>query len=264
MKRFTDTLKWQDPWFRRLSSQSKLLWFYLVDHCDNIGLVDLDLNLVSSDCGTKITDAHISELSDRVQVLDDGKVFITKFIPFQYGTLSEACVPHKKVIQAVKYHSLTQTFNGFLYPTARVGSTLLRRVIDRANNKEENKEENKDKDRTTRARGTFEEVSEFCKEIGLFPRDVEYIWNNWEANGWKRSGKPIKDWKATIRAWKAQKFLPSQRTPSPDDKWPTEAPQPIDWSEDDNLLAKLLAKKPNDEPDEESSIETMGGSDESW
>ena len=99
MKRFTDTLKWSDPWFRRLSHQGKLLWFYLV------------------------------ELKDRVQLLDDGKIFLPKFIPFQYGTLSENCVPHKKVIEAAKFHSLTQTFKGYAYPSHRVGATLPCRVV---------------------------------------------------------------------------------------------------------------------------------------
>jgi hypothetical protein len=178
MKRFTDTLKWQDPWFRRLSMQSKLLWFYLVDHCDNIGLVDLDLNLVSSDCGTKITDAHISELSDRVQVLDDGKVFITKFIPFQYGTLSEACIPHRKVIQAVKHHSLTQTFNGFLYPTHRVVHTLPCRVSDSAKDKDKEEEENKEAEKNTSPTLPFDDP------------DFADAWKDWQQHR-KEKKKPL-------------------------------------------------------------------------
>jgi len=238
MKRFTDTLKWSDPWFRRLSHQAKLLWFYLVDHCDLIGLVEIDLQLVSSDCGTKITEEHFAELKDRIQMLDDGKVFITKFISFQYGTLSENCVPHKKVIDAVRFHSLTQTFKGYAYPSHRVGPTLPCRVSDRANNKEE--EENKDKDRKNRARATAEELSAFCKETGLYPRDAEYLWNKWESCGWKISGKAMKDWKATIRAWKAQGYLPSQKNPSPSDCWPSD---PVAAEEEEDLLAKMLRRQ---------------------
>lgn len=232
MKRFTETNKWIDPWFRRLSHQSKLLWFYLVDHCDNIGLVEIDYALVSADCGTKITQEHLVELKDRIQCLDDGKVFLPKFIPFQYGTLSENCVPHRKVIEAIRFHSLTQTFKGYAYPSARVGATLSHRVDSRAINKEE--EEDKEKEGKNRARGTFDDVTEFCRGLGLFPRDVEYLWNRWESNGWKNAGKSVKDWRAVVRAWKAQGYLPSQKTQLPSDIWPVES---VDSMGQDERLA---------------------------
>lgn len=261
MKRFTDTLKWSDPWFRRLSHQAKLLWFYLVDHCDNIGLVEIDLQLMSSDCGTKITDEHISELKDRVQLLDDGKIFLPKFIPFQYGTLSENCVPHKKVIEAAKFHSLTQTFKGYAYPSHRVGATLPSRVVGSA----KDKEEEKDKDRKNRARATLDELSQFCKESDLFPRDVEYLWNKWESCGWKIAGKAIKDWKAAIRTWKAQGYLPSQKNPSSSDCWPSARAEEV---EEEDLMAKMMrrrAEKLQQQREEEGeSPEPSAERDESW
>ena len=240
MKRFTETNKWADPWFRKLSNQAKLLWFYLVDHCDNIGLVEIDYPLASSDCGTKITAEHLAELKDRVQLLDDGKIFLPKFIPFQYGTLSENCVPHKKLIEAIRFHSLTQTFKGYSYPSARVGSTLLCRVKDKE--EEEDKEEDKEEDRKkkNRARGTFEEILEFCRESGLFPRDAEYLWNKWESNGWQNAGKAMKDWRATVRAWKAQGYLPSQKTPSASDLWPT---PPREEPEEEDLMVRMMRNK---------------------
>lgn len=240
MKRFTETNKWFDPWFRKLSYQAKLLWFYLVDHCDNIGLVEVDLLLVSSDCGTKIASEHLAELKDRVQVLDDGKIFLPKFIGFQYGTLSSNCVPHKKLIEAIRFHSLTQTFKGFLYPSSRVDNTLHSRAKEKEEEQEKDKEEEEDKKKKRHARGSFEELTEFCRESGLFPRDAEYLWNKWEGNGWQNNGKSMKDWRATVRAWKAQGYLPSQKTPSASDVWPTPAKEE---PEEEDLMEKMLRNK---------------------
>jgi hypothetical protein len=241
MKRMTETNKWSDPWFRKLSHQAKLLWFYLVDHCDNIGLVEIDLPLVSSDCGTKITEDHLLEMKDRIQILDDGKIFLPKFIPFQYGTLSESCIPHKKVLEAIRFHSLTPTFKGYAYPSARVATTLPSRVNTRQEEDRKGKEE--DKTVKTRARD-IAEVEQFCRESGLFPRDADYLWNKWESNGWTNGGKAIKDWRATARAWKAQGYLPSQKTPSTSDCWPSE---PAPQAEEEDLMAKMMRRRAEEE-----------------
>lgn len=120
MKRFTETLKWADPWFRRLSGEAKMLWFYLIDHCDNIGLVELDLELASADCGLKLELKHLFELGERVQEIDGGKVFLPKFIPFQYGKLSPSCPAHKRVLEAVEVHGLEKKGAVFYYPKLRV------------------------------------------------------------------------------------------------------------------------------------------------
>lgn len=89
-------------------------------------------------------------------------------------------------------------------------------------------------------RGTHDEVFEFCKAHGLFPRDAEYLWNKWEGNGWQNGGKSMKDWRATVRAWKAQGYLPSQKTPSASDVWPT---PPVPEVEEEDLMAKMLRNK---------------------
>jgi hypothetical protein len=80
------------------------------------------------------------------------------------------------------------------------------------------------------------ELEAFCRESQLFPRDAEYLWNRWEGNGWVNGGKKIKDWKATIRSWKACGYLPSQKSPSASDCWPSETVQQPEEEED--LLAK--------------------------
>ncbi len=126
--------------------------------------------------------------------------------------------------------------------------------------------EGKGKEVKARAsRGTFDEVFEFCKENGLFPRDVEYLWNKWEGNGWQNAGKAMKDWRATVRAWKAQGYLPSQKTPSASDVWPT---PPRDEPEEEDLMARMMRNKAAKEAAEREAAgeppETTEGSPELW
>lgn len=242
-KRFTETQKWQDPWFRKLSAQAKLLWQYMLDQCDHIGLVELDFDLVSFDCKIKITEDHAIELGDRIQRISDSRYFIGKFIPFQYGKLSDACVPHRRIIDSVKHHALVLTNGLFLYPvsTLPLPYTKGRNTLEEKD-KDKNKEKEENKDNTNRARATHEELTEFCKANGLFPRDVEYLWNRWTETGWKNGTKPIRDWKATIRTWKASGFLPSIKNPMTADVW-LDAPQSETNEEEFDFLGRMAAKK---------------------
>lgn len=58
---------------------------------------------------------------------------------------------------------------------------------------------------------SLEELEEFCFSLGLDKTDGEYLHCHWTDNGFKRGTKRIKDWKACVRAWKIQGYLPSQR-----------------------------------------------------
>lgn len=62
-------------------------------------------------------------------------------------------------------------------------------------------------------RPTLDDVKAFSVEIGLPESDGESRFYSWEANEWTNKGKPVKDWKATIRAWKAAGYMPSQKNP---------------------------------------------------
>lgn len=62
-----------------------------------------------------------------------------------------------------------------------------------------------------KGRPTKEEVVAYSSSLGL--TDGEYFFDHWLANGWTNGGKPIRDWKATIRSWKGAGHCPSQRPP---------------------------------------------------
>lgn len=128
MKRFTETTKWRDPWFRHLSPTAKLLWSYLTDNCDCTGLIDLDIEAASFDIGAEIDQKHLAELESRTQRTKDGKIFVPQFIPFQYGVLSEQCPAHKSIIKSVTERKLITNGKYYLYPSDslpdRVEATL--------------------------------------------------------------------------------------------------------------------------------------------
>jgi len=55
------------------------------------------------------------------------------------------------------------------------------------------------------------QIEAYCVEIGLPASDGASCFAKWQANGWTNGGQPIRDWKATIRSWKLQGYLPSQK-----------------------------------------------------
>lgn len=200
MKRFTETQKWEDPWFRKLFPEQKLLWLWLLDRCDSAGVIEPDIELASFQIGFHYPSDTLSVFGDRVREIGGGKFFIEKFIEFQYGRLSEDCRAHGPALASLKKHGLKGYSKG----------------MDTLQVQEKVKEEDKEKDKTEpkpKARGTIEQFREFFQTIGLPDSDAEYAFHKWEGNGWVNGKNPIKDWKATVRQWKTGKFFPSQKNP---------------------------------------------------
>lgn len=103
VKRFTETQKWEETWFRRLPPGHKLLWQWLVDKCDLAGVVDPDWDLASFQIGMEVNPEMVSGFGDRVSTLESGKLFIPKFIEFQFGkTLNRANKVHLGVIRRLE------------------------------------------------------------------------------------------------------------------------------------------------------------------
>jgi hypothetical protein len=198
-KRFTETDKWRDPWFRNLSSQAKQLWLYLLDNCDKVGLIQIDLRLASTDCGQHINETHLAELSSRLEDCGNGKHLIPKFIHFQYGTLSESCKPHRSVIELVRLHGLVENGSvGYQYPT--------RTLQDKTR---------QDKRGVQGGKPTLEEVKLRGSTIALPDSECEKFFDYYESNGWRVGKNPMKVWTAALANWK-RKWTPNgQATSNP-------------------------------------------------
>ena len=105
--RFTETDKWKKPWFRKLAPEYKLLWVYMLDTCDAAGVWPVDTDLASYCIGAPL-DEHeaIKVMKKQIVVLAPTKWLIRDFVSFQYGRLSEACNPHKRVFATLATHGL--------------------------------------------------------------------------------------------------------------------------------------------------------------
>lgn len=109
-KRFTATEKWADSWFLSLTPMQRLGWLYLCDVCDCAGIVDLNRKLADFLVGDTLDwDELIEAAGERIARLSNDKLWLSRFISFQYGELSVDCVPHRAVLQNLGKYANTET-----------------------------------------------------------------------------------------------------------------------------------------------------------
>lgn len=135
MKRFSETTKWDDPWFRKLKPRYKAFLQYIWDRCDSAGVWVVDLDLAITYVGEKIEPKEALRVFDgRVVDGGDGKWLVPGFIPFQYGDLTHECKPHRPILKLVEKHGLEKNGKGYRKGINTLSDTL------------EEKEKEKEKD----------------------------------------------------------------------------------------------------------------------
>jgi len=107
-KRFIDTKIWDKAWFRKLDTNSKLIWIYILTKCDHAGILDADWEAMNFFIGTNINDFDkIPEsIKNKMQMIDDNQFFIPSFIEYQYGALRINSKPHLSVIKRLEEKGL--------------------------------------------------------------------------------------------------------------------------------------------------------------
>ncbi len=210
-KRFTETNKWDDKWFRSLPLPEKAGWQYICDKCDAAGVIDLDRELADFQIGHAVDwDKLIQLAGDRIDVVHKGKLWLTGFIAFQYGKLSEECNAHRPVFASLEKHHLnSRVAEGYVMATS---SHIYK-----------DKDKDKDKDIKGGVGGkrtaafvppTVEEVAAHCRERKN-TIDAEQFVAHYTANGWVQgnSKKPVRDWKACIVTWEKNARSNSRGSP---------------------------------------------------
>lgn len=207
MKRFTETQKWEDPWFRRLRPEIKLLWQWLLDRCDNAGVIDPDMELASFQIGYQYPMDTLFEFGERVVKLPCGKHFIPKFIQFQYGNLSVDCKAHKPIFMSLQKHSLNVDPKG--YPKGI--NTLQEKETD-----QEEETEKEKRAKNPKRYATFEEVKSYAKSSPqpISKECAEMFYDRMEEIGWvDDKGLALVNWQARFRRY-ASNWINNQRRAS--------------------------------------------------
>lgn len=110
MKRFTATEKWSKEWFQELPPRLKCLWQYICDNADAAGIWEPNFKLASYLIGEAVTQVDIPLFGDRIEKLECGKFFLTRFIEFQYGKLSSECKAHTPAIRSLEKHRVSKGY----------------------------------------------------------------------------------------------------------------------------------------------------------
>lgn len=160
MKRFTETTKWRDPWYRKLTPVAKLLFLWLADHCDNAGVIDLDLESAAFDIGQSVDQSHIVEIGERLQRLSCGKWHLVKFVRFQFGELKPTSIIHNSILKLIHSHGLNSI------PCASHVNPIGNPFPIPSQCHQE-KDKDKDKDRGTSGNSWFESTGELIEKLGF-------------------------------------------------------------------------------------------------
>ena len=107
-KRFMDNTIFDKSWYRKLPVRLKIVWFYLINKCNHAGIWECDIDLLSFQIGDEYTLEEILEaFGDNLKEIGDGKIYITKFIEFQYGLpLNEKVKVHQSVIKLLNKNDI--------------------------------------------------------------------------------------------------------------------------------------------------------------
>ena len=186
-KRFFDSQKFDDPWYRKLLPHQKCFWEFLLCKCDHAGFWKVDFEAASWHIGQEIKETDMIDiLNGRVVVLKNDLWFIPKFITFQYGKLNSDVKVHKSVMDILSKNRINIEN---LTVSKQLGNSYLT-VQDK----------NKDKDKDSITRPSIDQVTVYCKERGngVDPKK----WHDfYTAKGWMIGKNNMKDWKAAVRTW---------------------------------------------------------------
>jgi hypothetical protein len=196
-KRFTATEKWQKAWFRKLQPKHKLVWYYLVDNCDNAGVWEIDLEMMSFQIGQEITEKDLQPFADKINIFCEDKLWLTDFVEFQYTALSDKSNFHKPIIAKLEKYNLTLN-KGLSNPSLRV------------QDKDKYKDKDIDKEKGIVIHGkhlfknsSYYDFSNFSEKLIEAKNAGIDLWHYYGAlKDWSASkGEMRKDWIATARSW---------------------------------------------------------------
>lgn len=196
-KRFTETSKWGDQWFRELSPKLKAFWFYCLDSCDPAGVWKVDFSLASFCIGQSVTKKEVMEaMPGRVLFFGSDKMLVVKFIKFQYGTLSPDCKMHKPVFSALQN-------NGLKYDNLK-GIDTLSIGFETLQVKDQDQEQEKDQGKGEPGEKPEDHFERIRKSYPGTKKGFSQEWANFERKNRKRLREVLPLVEAGVERYKAQ------------------------------------------------------------
>ncbi len=187
-KRYTDSGKWDDPFFCELDMKYKMMWIYILDKCNHAGIFKWSKRLAEFNVGEPFTaDEILAAFGDRLIPIRHDKWYIPKFIEFQYGELSETNRVHQSVIKILEKEGV---FKG-----------RLRVVVD-PKDKDKDKDNINIKNKGVTKSDQLKTIQEsFAKLKSDFPnRNVESEFEHFK-DYCDAKGKSYKNYLAAFRNW---------------------------------------------------------------
>lgn len=132
MKRFTETDKWRDPWFRSLPPTEKLVFVFVIENCNNAGFYELDRGGMAFSLGLDLSpiEGALKALT-RGLVVEDGWVWVRTFLKHQKNDKLNPDNPaHRQVIALIneqgqrfakdaEYRAFIAPYKGLLSPIGK-------------------------------------------------------------------------------------------------------------------------------------------------
>lgn len=176
-KRFTDTEIWDKEWFMSLPTKQKCLVKYVRDKCDLAGVWYPNYMLASVYIGEQVTEDDLLTIDDgnQFEKLQDGKIYCTGFVDFQYGSsLNPSSPVHKKIIDILKKNNIDFQLKELIESKSIFTPPTLREVI--------------------------EEMSTKTDEHNAQIQSVRFH-SYYESNGWMVGRNRMKNWKSAAAGW---------------------------------------------------------------
>ena len=123
-KRYTESDKFKDKWYRQLSPKHKCLWEYMLACCNLAGIIELDLELFSFSIGAEIEIEDFKEFEKRILFIKDDLIFIKNFVLYQQGIksldeLNPKNKVHNSILAILNKYNLLSPFQAPSKPQAR-------------------------------------------------------------------------------------------------------------------------------------------------
>jgi len=125
-KRYTDSDKWDDPWFQDLLPEHKIAWVFLCDKCSWAGIWKVSPKSFEMYTGTTFCRKEIIDImGGRVLEIGDGsKWFIKGFVRFQQGDLKTGSRFHDSIIRELKENDIDENLKPLTSPLLGSNKTV--------------------------------------------------------------------------------------------------------------------------------------------